>query len=656
MDYETLVNCFCAVFIHYNSNEKHEFVVHASRDDFDSFIKFLKKNITNKEWHISYNGLAFDAQITEYILDNETKLRKLPVVSRTENIYNYAQYCIDKSNKKEWLDYPQWKMRIGQIDLFRLNHWDNHAKRSSLKWIQFSMDWENLQDMPIHHSQRVDNVGANIVLEYCVNDVQSTKEIFNRCKPLINLRKNLSKEFGINLFSASETRISKEVFLYYMSRKLQMDPKELKRLRTHRSVIKLKDLILPYIEFKSREFKSMLERFKSLELDPANLKGSFKHSVLYKNVKTDFGLGGIHGVNQSGIYESNEDYIIMSSDVTSFYPNLVIRNSWSPGHFPAKDFCELYEWFFDERVKIPKSNPMNFVYKIILNSIFGQSNEQHSFFYDPELCMRITVNGQLTLIMLYEMIMEEIPNAIGIMQNTDGVEIKIPRKYKEKYLEICARWENLTKLNLEHDTYQKIVLADVNNYIAMHEFKSVSIDDWSNLKQKNPHYIFKVKDSDFVYAPVKMKGRFDYHDLALHKNKSKLIIRKALHAYFLNDILPDSFLKDKANHNILDFCMGIKCKSGWNMFSYYASKGNINKDIIQKVNRYYVSNKGCKIVKENVEDGRVIQVEAGRWKQTLYNKIEIKDFRQYDVNMEYYLSAIENEIFNIVNYNKQVLY
>ena len=229
--------------------------------------------------------------------------------------------------------------------------------------------------------------------------------------------------------------------------------------------INVKDLILSYIKFTSPVFKQALQRFESLELDAMSLKGQFRYNLEYKGVHTTFALGGIHGARKSGVYKSDEDHIIMSSDVTSFYPNLCIRNKWSPAHFPKEEFCDQYEWFFNERVKIPKSNPMNYVYKIILNSTFGLSNEENSFFYDPELCMRITLNGQLSLMMLYEMICERIPEAFGLLQNTDGVEIRIPRDKKELYLEICKEWEEMTQLNLEHDTYQKLILGDVNNYM-----------------------------------------------------------------------------------------------------------------------------------------------------------------------------------------------
>ena len=70
MDYETLSNCFVAVFKHYKTEEQKVFVIHELRDDRDDFIKFLKRNINKREWHISFNGLAFDAQVTHYILDN----------------------------------------------------------------------------------------------------------------------------------------------------------------------------------------------------------------------------------------------------------------------------------------------------------------------------------------------------------------------------------------------------------------------------------------------------------------------------------------------------------------------------------------------------------------------------------------------------------
>lgn len=655
MDYETLQNCFTGVFENYKTLETKVFVVHDLQNDLDKFISFLNENITNKEWHISYNGLAFDSQITQFILDNRNDWLDFTGCEIANTIYRYAQRTIEKSNKKEFADYPQWKLAIGQIDIFKMHHWDNPAKRSSLKWIQYSMDWDNILEMPIHHESAITTKEEiDTILEYCINDVKSTKEIYNRSKSQIGLRKELTKTYGINLFSASEPRISKELFGYYLSEKLNIPKKELRGLRTHRDIIKIKDIILPYIKFTSSEFSTLLQRFNALEVNGKNLKGSFKYSLNYKDVKTDFGLGGVHGARKKGVYESNEDMIIMSSDVTSFYPNLAIRNRWSPGHFPVDEFCNQYEWFFEERKKIPKSNPMNYVYKIILNSTFGLSNDENSFFYDPELCMKITINGQLTLMMLYEQIMERIPGAISLLHNTDGVETIIPKKYYDEYMLICKEWEETTNLLLEHDQYQKLVLGDVNNYIGVNNFKEVDITKWREIKQSDPHYIFKVENDKFSYAAVKLKGRFDFHNLQLHKNKSKLVIPKAIHQYFVHNVLPEEYLEQ--NKNILDYCIGFKSKGDWKCVARSIKQGIFVQEDLQRTNRYYISKSGVKIIKLNTVDKREIQLEAGKWIQAIFNKMKMEPkWDSYNIDKGYYLQAIENEINGILTVSSNQL-
>ena len=109
-------------------------------------VKFLIKNKNKKEWHISYNGLAFDAQVTHYIMDNYQVWKNISGCAIGEAIYAFAQKTIERQNNREFGVYAPWHMKIGQIDLFKMHHWDNPAKRSSLKWIQYSMDWENMQD------------------------------------------------------------------------------------------------------------------------------------------------------------------------------------------------------------------------------------------------------------------------------------------------------------------------------------------------------------------------------------------------------------------------------------------------------------------------------------------------------------------------------
>ena len=612
-DYETLQNCFIAVFEDIKSEDREIFVIHESRNDIVPFLTFLMKNIELDEWHVSFNGLGFDSQITEHFIANGHDLLDMSGEEIAMFAYDKAQDVIRRQNEGEFLQFSPKDLKIKQVDVFKLNHWDNPAKRSSLKWIQFSMDWKNIIDMPIHHSSEIRADQIDSIITYCINDVKSTKEIMKRSKEQINLRRALTEEYNIDLFSASEPRISKELFMHFLSKQTGIKKYELKQMRTHRPKITVNDIILPYIDFKTATFQNLLKKFKEVVIYPGETKGGFKYSVQYKGVKTDYGLGGIHGARTSKVYQSTEDMVIMTSDVTSFYPNLAIRNKWSPGHLPQAEFCTLYEWFFEERKKIPKKDPKNYVYKIILNSTYGLSNDANAFLYDPEFTMRITINGQLSLTMLYEMICEEIPGAMPLMQNTDGLETMIPREYVDKYMEICARWEKITNLQLEHDTYSKIVLGDVNNYIAVTED-----------------------------GKSKCKGRFEYDNLALHKNKSFLIIPKALHAYFVEGIEPEQFMEQ--NQNIFDYCGGVKIKGDWKFVEHSIVNGEFHKNNLQHTIRYYISNGGSKIIKTNLLDGREIQIESGSWMQTVFIDYEEKKFSDYNINLKFYLEKVKKEI------------
>jgi hypothetical protein len=625
MDYETIINCFVAVFQHYKDETVRKiFVINKDQNDFADFVKFLKECKDQKQWHISYNGLEFDSQITEHVIRKHGSLSRLSGEEIAGKLYEYAQDIISRKDRGDFVEYPPFKLSIRQIDLFKLNHWDNRAKSSSLKWVQYAMDWENVEEMPHHHTQPVaTEKQLQDVIKYCINDVLSTKQILEHSKEQIKLRQVLTKEYDIDLYSASEPRISKELFLYFLQKKTGIDKAELKRMRTPRTHIVLGDVILPYVKFQTPEFQKALDFFRKTVI--TSTKDGFKYSVHYKGVKTDYGLGGIHGAKEAGVYEAQAGWTILTSDVTSFYPNLAIKNGFAPEHLPKKEFLELYEWFFEERKKIPKTDPKNYVYKIILNSTYGLTGDENSFLYDPRMTMQITVNGQLLLSMLYEMLSLAIPEAVPLMQNTDGLEMMIPTSQVETYMKVCAQWEKLTQLSLEHDEYKKMIIRDVNNYIAISK-----------------------KDK------VKSKGAFEWEDLekkkvaTFHKNKSFLIIPKAIYAYFVQGIKPEDFLKH--NTDVMDYCAGVKSKGAWYYEERYVDKGTLTIKKLQKIVRYYVSRNGGKIVKCH-PDGREIQVESGSWLQTVVNRLDpTVPIENYDINYSYYLEEINKQIEGIEIY------
>jgi len=621
-DLETITNCFIAVFEDYNTSARKLFVVHSLKNNLPDLVDFLEACKKNKEcWFFGYNNIAFDAQIIEFILANKVNLLSLSSDEASGEIYKYAQSVISKSNAGEWLDYPEHKFGIKQLDIYKLNNWDSDAKRTSLKWVQYSMDWNNVEEMPFPHYKPVVGItDLSTVISYCGNDVASTKAIcvLPDMKKQINLRAKLSKTYKLNLYSASEPRIAKEMFLHFLHEKIGTSKELLKNLRTLRDVVKLRDVILPYIKFETPEFCNMHSWFKmqDITVTEGKMEGP-KHKMKAYGVETVYGLGGLHGCCAPGIYESTEQDVIVTADVASFYPNLAIKNRWSPDQLPNEEFCDLYEWFFIERKKYDKKNPLNYLFKIVLNATYGLSKSIHSFLYDPELTFRITINGQLLLSMLYERVMLEIPEAIPIMQNTDGLEFKVPRCKLELFNSICKDWEKMTQLELEVDYYNKMIIRDVNNYISIYE---------------NPD------------KSPKCKGVFEWYDLPLHKNKSFLVVTKAIYAFFVNGVNPEDYLEE--NQNIFDYCGGVKIKGDWHFVQRYIKDGVFKEDKLQKLLRYYISTEGVKLHKQH-SDGREIQLESGRWIQKVFNKFVELPFEEYKIDKKYYLEKIYQEIYNI---------
>src|SRR5690606_27563673 len=128
-------------------------------------------------------------------------------------------------------------------------------------------------------------------------------------------------------------------------------------------------------------------------------------------------------------------------------------------------FCDAYEDLFNMRKQFPKKSAENLLYKLALNGVYGDSNNDYGPFKDPQYTMTITINGQLSLCMCAERVIEEC-DAEMIQANTDGFTVRIPRDKRERYDQICREWEEITKLSWEFVDYEAMWIRDVNNYIS----------------------------------------------------------------------------------------------------------------------------------------------------------------------------------------------
>lgn len=621
-DIEVLKGCFTYTDINIQTEEVTQFVIHPERDERIRLFHYLREIEGNM---IGFNNVNFDYPVLHKFLDKfywemkETSQLLLDLHELAETIIN-VQNAVD-FNKSVAIRTKD--VIIPQIDLFKIWHYNNKARQTSLKSLEISMNFPNVMEMPISHKKEIiTEEEIEQILKYNLNDVLATYEFYKKSLDKIKLRNNIKQQYNLPCINFSDSKIGEQLTLKLYCDETAKDFWEVKEQRTNRAFINLGDIIFDYIQFDSAEFNKLLDKYKQKVI--VETKGAVEESVIHKGFKYDFGSGGIHGAIKSGVYKSDSEYIIKSCDVASLYPSLAVVNRLYPEHL-GESFCTVYKRILDLRV-LAKSNGDNVMsdgFKLALNSVYGKSNDVNSFLYDPKYTMSITINGQLLLTMLAESLCK-IPDSTMIMINTDGIEIKIPRIYEKLYCEICEDWQKKTNLVLEYQDYEKMVIADVNTYSAL-GFNG-------KYKYKGRFEIDKVVGSEPAY----------------HKDNSFRIIPIALSNYFFNKIPVEESIK---NHkNIYDFCGRQKFRGedyGMTFTLLYDEKGlPYKKQERQQRNvRYYISNKGSSLMKF-YNKGTSEFIHKG-YQITVFNNFFEKE--SYDINYDWYIKECYKEIREIEN-------
>ena len=607
-DLEQFENFHSGTFINRDDrNDVRVFVIHDSRDDTGEYYNFLLDEVAGL---IGFNSVNYDYPLIHFFLQTVKTYRQVErdLIPRVFN-----QMLHDKSQeiiRTEYSAIPEWHTIIPQLDLFRIHHFDNKAKRTSLKAVEIAINYPNVQDLPFHQDHWVEEDEIKEILAYNLNDVLATFKFYELSIDMIDLRKKLSATYNINLRNANDPKIGQEIFGREIARKKNIDYRRLRDMRTFRKSINLGKCLLPIISFESKEFQELHKFFKETTI--TTTYKAFQKSVIYKGFKYDYGAGGIHGCIESGVYEEDNYYKIVDIDVAAYYPALGIQNGFYPQHLgPA--FTEVYKELFDTRMEAKRTGDkaINSGLKLALNGVFGKSNDMYSLFYDPRYTMQITINGQLLLTMLAERIVNAIPDVIMLQTNTDGITIKIPRQHQSFLENICKKWEEDTGMILEYGEYKKMVIRDVNNYLAQ-----------TTKGSAKPKGVFEI-------IPTQNGA------IAYNKNWSMRVVPKAIHAYYLEGIPLAEFI---TNHDdIYDFCLGFRARKGWDIYFTYIAMDRKFHDKQQRTTRYYMSKSGGALTKEN-QDGRVISLEAGKTCM-VFNQYQKKD--NYKIDYGYYIKQAE---------------
>lgn len=217
-DIETFKAIFCVVF---KWNDKYiTFEISSRKDQEKELREFLEKSRINQYFYVGFNNVRFDAQVIQWISENKLGRYKTGK-EKAEAIHEFAQEVIVKSNSKQFLPYAEYDLSIPQIDLFLINHYNNKNRSTSLKWLEYSMNWKKVQDLPYKHDQELTQDTFDPIIKYCQNDVDATDEFFGKCQDILELRfAQQAENPHLSLLNKSDSSVGEMLFLDLMSEKL----------------------------------------------------------------------------------------------------------------------------------------------------------------------------------------------------------------------------------------------------------------------------------------------------------------------------------------------------------------------------------------------------------------------------------------------------
>lgn len=608
------------------------------RNELLSHLSFVQNS---RAYMVGFNSIGFDYHILHDLLTNPYTFDALHAHVLGTKIIQSQGFGSGRQGH-----YIKMTERIiPQIDLYKINHFDNVNKATSLKALQFAMRSESVEDLPFS-LRPLTFPEMDELVKYNVHDVLETEKFLRKNLGFIKMRQDLLEEGVLSgdVLNYSDVKIGTE----YLIRKIGREKcfiKGSQPRQTVRSSVALKDVILPKIKFRTETFDVVRKWFNEITLYMGDDRKKPKLEIELGGIPFVFGLGGVHASVDRKYFESDDEYVIKDVDVAGMYPAVANVNGFAPEHL-GKDFVNAYRQLSADRKQYAKGTSRNLVLKLANNGASGNFENQYSPLFDAKCAYSVRINGQLQLLQLGE-VLSLIPRVKLIQANTDGVTALVPRALEDFFNLWCNDWEAQTGYKLEHTPYKRMWIRDVNSYIAE------GID--GTLKRKGAYW-YPLKDEDY-------QGSSGSN---WNKDFSNLSAQKGIEACLVYGIEPQHVVRLISDP--FDFMLRYKTPAGAKL--YVGDREQL------KTVRYYVSTKGepmKKIAtpkgeigafkkKNGISDAEYKKFPSNVWNPAVHTKNKsqyaavttsvqsgrrvrvcnrAKDFNWADVDWEYYVAEIE---------------
>ena len=588
-DVEIFPNCFHCCCKDTESNEIYKFEISQRKNETEELVKFFLRK--DNRIICGYNNKHYDDIIINYIIYYYNILQTMPYFKICKSLYNLSKTIVNAEDDQQ--KFKKWKYLNYFYSMDLLTMQFSSKLRVGLKEMQVTMHYPNVQEYEGDFDSYLLESEIDKMIEYNINDVNSTEALLNRLTKQIELRLFIEEEYGIDALSMDSVKFGETLLAKRYCDKTGMSKKQLESLRSPMDYIPLKDVILPFISYENPILQSVLDEMKQQIVYSKERKAYEKHFLL-DGVEYSIGVGGIHSIHSPKIYKPNIGEYIGHSDVTSMYPSFIVQYKWIPQHL-GEAFYEVYKHVYEERIEAKNTDQKlkNEVLKLTLNSVSGKMQQETSWMYDPFSVFKIRINGQLVLLMLVDRLLKLGCKIIQV--NTDGVMYIAQEVKKGLISNAIKQVEQITKLVFETDEYQSFYQYAINDYFGI------------------------TKD-----GKIEKKGMFII-DVNLGKGLSPVVIPKAVINYFMTGEKVNDYIKNQ--QDIKDFLM---CQRADKKFSvYYGDKR------VQRINRYYASSKGSYLFKINKEGEKTNMLSSSC--VSILNKLDDTKIEDRKINYTYYI-------------------
>jgi hypothetical protein len=354
---------------------------------------------------------------------------------------------------------------VDHIDLMAVS--PGSAIMTSLKIYAGRLHSRRMQELPFDPNLVLSHEQIAQVRSYHGNDLDVTRDFYLELKPQIELRAKMSERYGIDLRSKSDAQVAEAVI------RTEIERREGRRVFKPDIVRGTFHYTAPsYIRFKDRELQALLVGIQQAPFvvgsdgavrSPEILAGAV---VSIGKGRYRIGIGGLHSSEKRAVNVSDDEYVLLDRDVTSYYPNIILGERLFPKHL-GPVFLEVYREIYEERVAAKRAGDKSKAesLKVVVLGSFGKFGSPFSVLYSPNLMIQTTLTGQLAALMVIEYL--ESAGFEVVSANTDGFVTWVARARRSEFEALVKAWEGRTGLPTEETEYTALYARDVNNYVAL---------------------------------------------------------------------------------------------------------------------------------------------------------------------------------------------